>query len=212
MLLVVAAGCAGVGPEAVRRDLLAGRSQGRYLTGVPFIPQTAGYCGPASLAMVLRYWGEAVNQEEIGAALYLPSAKGTLNLDLEFYARRRGFRAEGFRGTLAEVKAEIDQGRPVIVFQDQGIGPLAFPHFLVVIGYDDTRELILAHSGVTENRLIPYREFLWTWGKKGNWTLRVQPGDRSSTPREAPSDETSVTTRWRFWQALPWAVTDGREP
>jgi len=30
---------------------------------------------------------------------------------------------------------------------------------------------------VTENRLIPYREFLWTWGKKGNWTLRILPKD-----------------------------------
>lgn len=64
-----------------------------------------------------------------------------------------------------------------LVFQDRGIGPLAFPHFFVVIGYDDARELIVAHSGVTENRLIPYREFLWTWGKKGNWTLRILPRD-----------------------------------
>ena len=169
--------------EAVRQGLLAGRSPGRYIEGVPFVPQADNYCGPASLAMVLRYWGEAVDPGEIGAALYLPSVKGTLNLDLEFYARRRGFRAESFRGTLAEVKAEIDRGRPVIAFQDQGIGPLDFPHFLVVIGYDDARELILAHSGVTENRLIPYREFLWTWGKKGNWTLRIRPSDRSGRTR-----------------------------
>ncbi|MGH7320596.1 MAG: Mur ligase family protein [Candidatus Rokuibacteriota bacterium] len=47
----------------------------------------------------------------------------------------------------------------------------------VVIGYDETRALITAHSGVTENRLIPYREFLWSWGKKGNWTLRIRPKD-----------------------------------
>jgi ABC-type bacteriocin/lantibiotic exporter with double-glycine peptidase domain len=209
LLTLVVTGCAGVGSESVRRDLLAGRSQGRYLAGVPFVPQADRYCGPASLAMVLRYWGEAVDQEEIGAALYLPSARGTLNLDLEFYARRRGFRAEGFRGTLAQVKAEIDHGRPVIVFQDQGIGPLAFPHFLVVIGYDDTRELVLAHSGVTENRLIPYREFLWTWGKTGNWTLRIQPPDRSSIPRGAPASQTGVVTGGWAHQRN---VTDGREP
>ena len=177
LLLLSLAGCGLVSGEAVRQDLLAGRSQGRYLADVPFVPQADHYCGPASLAMVLRYWGEPVDQEAIGAALYLPSVKGTLNLDLEFYARRRGFRAEGFRGTLAQVKAEIDQGRPVIVFQDQGVGPLAFPHFFVVIGYDETRELIIAHSGVTANRLISYREFLWTWGKKGNWTLRIWPKD-----------------------------------
>ena len=178
LVLLSLGGCAWVSGEAVRQDLLSGRSRGRYIDGVPFIPQADNYCGPASLAMVLQYWDEPVDQKQIGAELYLPSAKGTLNLDLEFYARRRGFQAEGVQGTLAEIKAEIDQGRPVIVFQDQGIGPLAFPHFFVVIGYDDARELIIAHSGVTENRLIPYREFLWTWGKKGNWSLRIWPKDR----------------------------------
>jgi hypothetical protein len=109
LVLLSLGGCAWVSGEAVRQDLLAGRSRGRYIDGVPFIPQ----------------------------------------------------------------------GRPVIVFQDQGIGPLAFPHFFVVIGYDDARELIIAHSGVTENRLISYREFLWTWGKKGNWALRIWPKDRA---------------------------------
>jgi ABC-type bacteriocin/lantibiotic exporter with double-glycine peptidase domain len=183
--VLVLAGCAAVTPEVVRQDLAAGRSQGRYLPGVPFIPQRDNYCGPASLAMVLRYWGDTVDQDRIGADLYLPSAKGTLNLELEFYARRRGFRAEGFQGTLRQVKAEIDAGHPVIVFQDQGIGPLAFPHFLVVIGYDDTRELIIAHSGVTENRLIPYREFLWTWGRGGSWTLRIRRQPGAGSPRVA---------------------------
>jgi ABC-type bacteriocin/lantibiotic exporter with double-glycine peptidase domain len=193
LLLLSAAGCAGVSPETVRQDLLAGRSPGRYVTGVPFISQLDNYCGPASLAMVLRYWGEPVGQEEIGRELYLKSVKGTLNLELEFYARRRGYRAESFRGTLEALKAEIDRGHPLIVFQDQGIGPLAFPHFLVVIGYDDARELIVAHSGVTEHRLIPYREFLWTWAKKGNWTLRIVPPDGSGTAASESSRAGEVT-------------------
>lgn len=178
LLLVSLAGCAAVSRETVRQDLLAGRSPGRYIEGVPFIPQKEDYCGPASLAMVLRFWGEWIDQEQIARELYIDSIRGTLNFDLEFYARRRGYRAESFRGTLEQVKAEIDRGRPLIVFQDQGIGPLAFPHFFVVIGYDDARQLIIAHSGVTENRLIPYWEFLWTWGKKGNWTLRILPKEK----------------------------------
>jgi ABC-type bacteriocin/lantibiotic exporter with double-glycine peptidase domain len=128
--------------------------------------------------MVLRYWGEPIDQDEIGRALYIPSIRGTLNLELEFFARRRGYQAESFRGTLEQVKAEIDEGRPVILFQDQRLGPLAFPHFFVVVGYDDDRELIVAHSGIMENRLIPYRELLRTWGKKSNWTLRILPKDR----------------------------------
>ena len=125
LLALVFAGCATAGVERVPPDLLADRSPGRYVEGVPFIPQRDNYCGPASLAMVLRYWGERIDQDEVARALYLPSVKGTLNLDLEFYARRRGYRAESFRGTLARLKAEVDRGRPLIVFQDQGVGPLA---------------------------------------------------------------------------------------
>ncbi|MGH7416732.1 MAG: C39 family peptidase, partial [Candidatus Rokuibacteriota bacterium] len=193
LLLLSAAGCAGVSPETVRQDLLTGRSPGRYIQGVPFIAQLDHYCGPASLAMVLRYWGEPVEQEEIGRELYLESVKGTLNLELEFYARRRGYRAESFRGTLETVKAEIARGRPLIVFQDQGIGPLAFPHFFVVIGYDDARELIVAHSGATEHRLISYREFLWTWGRKGSWTLRILPPDGPGAAARQPARVPEVT-------------------
>jgi len=158
------------------------------------------YCGPASLAMVLRYWGERIDQDEVARALYLPSVKGTLNLDLEFYARRRGYRAEGFRGTLERLKAEVDAGRPLIVFQDQGVGLLGFPHFLVVIGYDDTREEIVAHSGVTENRRIPYREFLRTWARTRHWTLRVVP------PDPAARDTLGTRARGGSGAPRPWAA------
>ena len=167
-------GCAAVTLEAVRADVAAG--QGHLIADVPFIAQEAYQCGPAALAMVLRFWGDAAaDAEDIGRALYLPSARGVLNLELEFQARRRGFRTQAFEGTLEGVKAELRRGRPLIVFQDLGRGPVSVPHFAVLLGYDDRAEVVVLHSGTTPNRLLPYAEFLRTWEARRGWTLLITP-------------------------------------
>jgi len=166
-------GCGRASLDAVRADVIAGR--GHLIATVPFIAQEAYQCGPAALAMVLRYWGAAADAEEIGRALYLPSARGVLNLELEFEARRRGFRAQAFEGTLERAKAELRRGRPLIVFQDLGRGPLSVPHFAVLVGYDDLAEVVVLHSGTTEYHLLPYAEFLRTWAARRGWTLLVTP-------------------------------------
>jgi ABC-type bacteriocin/lantibiotic exporter with double-glycine peptidase domain len=171
--LLAAVGCAApVTLEAVRADVAAGH--GHLIAGVPFIPQDEYQCGPASLAMVLQYHGAAIGQEEIAQALYLPSVRGTLNLDLEFYARRRGFEARAFAGTLDAAKAELRRDRPLIVFQD--IGRLsAVPHFAVLLGYDDRARSVVLHSGTEAYRVVSYDEFERTWARRRNWTLLITP-------------------------------------
>src|SRR5262249_37898603 len=161
--------CASIALDTIRADAAAG--QGHLIGTVPFIPQDAYQCGPAALAMVLRYWGAAADPEEIGRTLYVPSAHGVLNLELEFEARRRGFRTRAFEGTLDRVKAELRRGRPVIVFQDLGRGPVSVPHFAVLLGYDDRAEVVVLHSGTTAYRVMPYAEFLRTWAARRGWSL-----------------------------------------
>jgi ABC-type bacteriocin/lantibiotic exporter with double-glycine peptidase domain len=159
--------------ETVRADVAAG--QGHLIATVPFIAQDAFQCGPAALAMVLRYWGAAADADEISRALYLPSARGVLNLELEFEARRRGFRTQALEGTLDRAKAEIRRGRPVIVFQDLGRGPVSVPHFAVLLGYDDRAEVVVLHSGTTPYRVLSYTEFLRTWATRRGWSLLITP-------------------------------------
>jgi ABC-type bacteriocin/lantibiotic exporter with double-glycine peptidase domain len=172
--LLVAAGCASrVTLDTVRGDVAAGH--GHLITSVPFIPQEAYQCGPASLAMVLQYWGAPVGQEEIAQALYLPSIRGTLNLDLEFYARRRGFEARAFAGSLERVRLELRRGRPLIVFQDLGVPAYPVPHFAVLLGYDDRARVVVLHSGTSAYRVVPYDEFERTWARRKAWTLLVTP-------------------------------------
>jgi ABC-type bacteriocin/lantibiotic exporter with double-glycine peptidase domain len=167
------AGCAGVGLDTVRADIAAGR--GHLIDTVPFIPQEAYQCGPASLAMVLQYYGAAVREEEIARELYLPSVRGTLNLDLEFYARRRGFAARSFAGSWERVKAELSRGHPLIVFQDLGVAAYPVPHFAVLVGYDDRAGAVVLHSGTTAYRVVSYGEFERTWARRRAWTLLITP-------------------------------------
>jgi hypothetical protein len=170
---ILGSACACVTLDIVRADVAGG--QGHLIGTVPFIAQEAYQCGPAALAMVLRYWGAAADAEEIGRRLYLPSAHGVLNVELEFEARRRGFRTEVFEGTLERAKAELRRGRPVIVFQDLGRGPISIPHFAVLVGYDDRTERVVLHSGTTAFHLLPYAEFERTWAARRGWALLVTP-------------------------------------
>jgi ABC-type bacteriocin/lantibiotic exporter with double-glycine peptidase domain len=170
---LVGQGCGRTTLDAVQTDIAAGH--GHLIVDVPFIAQDAYQCGPAALAMVLRYWGAAADADEIGRALYLPSARGVLNIELEFQARRRGFQAQAFEGTLERVKGELRRGRPLIVFQDLGRGPVSVPHFAVLLGFDDRAEVVVLHSGTTPYRLLSYAEFLRTWATRRGWTLLVTP-------------------------------------
>ena len=168
-----AVGCATPGLSAVRAHAALGRAH--LISAVPFIPQDAYQCGPAALAMVLRYYGVDADRDAIARLLYLPSLGGALNLDLEFYARRRGLQARAFAGSLDAVKAVLARDRPLVVFQDLGVAGLPVPHFAVLLGYDDEAGVVILHSGTTAYRVVPYAEFERTWSARGRWTLLITP-------------------------------------
>ncbi|HKJ88660.1 MAG TPA: C39 family peptidase, partial [Gammaproteobacteria bacterium] len=60
------------------------------VAGVPFYPQKAHYCGPASLAMVLSWSGRKVDQEEVAPEVFTPGRKGSFRTDVLGAARRQG--------------------------------------------------------------------------------------------------------------------------
>jgi len=168
-----AAGCARVTLDTVQTDVAAGH--GHLIRTVPFIPQEDYQCGPAALAMVLQYYGSLIGADEIARELYLPSIRGTLNLDLEFFARRRGFQARSFAGTFEQVRAELRRDRPLIVFQDLGLPGYPVPHFAVLVGYDDRARAVVLHSGTTAYRTLSYPDFERSWARRRAWTLLITP-------------------------------------
>lgn len=142
---------------------------------VPFFPQDRDQCGPASLASVLRFYGTNINPDEISKEIYLPGIKGTLNIDLVFYARSKGLSAEAYHGDMADLKRQVAQGRPLLLFLNLGLKIFPVGHYIVVTGFNDRDNIIFAHSGVERDKPIPYSEFMRAWGKGDFWTLLVRP-------------------------------------
>jgi ABC-type bacteriocin/lantibiotic exporter with double-glycine peptidase domain len=145
----------------------------RIIEGVPFFPQEEFQCGPASLAGVLNYYGLRITPAEIAAEVYSRSARGTLDMDMVFYAQRKGMRAEQYAGSFEDLQGNIDSRRPLIVLIDQGFWVYQNHHFMVVVGYDQGG--IVVNSGKEEKKFISLDSFLKTWKKTKFWTLRVTP-------------------------------------
>ena len=145
----------------------------RVIDGVPFFPQEEYQCGPASLAGVLNFYGWKVSPAEIAAEIFSRQARGTLDMDMVFYARKKGLRAEKYRGTFEDLQAQINSRRPLIVLIDQGFWVYQNHHFMVVVGYDEGG--IIVHSGKEERKFISRDSFSKTWQKTKFWTLRIAP-------------------------------------
>ncbi len=145
------------------------------IRGLPFFPQETNGCGPAVLASVLSFWGVPVELGSLTAEVYSAALKGTLPLDLERAARRRGFTAAVRAGTLDTVRAEIAQGRPVIAFLNLGTRLFPRGHFIVIAGYDDQRRELRVHSGLHPYSRMTYEAFLASWVMTENWQMIAWP-------------------------------------
>lgn len=153
---------------------LLSASTGAYqIDGVPFVKQETLYCGPASLASVMAYYGRAVDQHTIADSVYSEKLGGALITDMENYAQKEGFHTELSQGTIDDIKDSLDKGRPVIVLVDLGFWLFSKPHYLVVMGYDDRG--FLAHTGYEAARPFSYPSFRKIWQKKGSPFLVIFP-------------------------------------
>jgi ABC-type bacteriocin/lantibiotic exporter with double-glycine peptidase domain len=139
--------------------------------GVPFVKQETHYCGPASVASVMAYYGADIDQRAIAQSVYSDKLKGALITDLENYARSHGFQTGSKTGTLQDIKDLLGQKKPVIVLVDLGFWLFSQPHYLVVTGFDEKG--FTAHTGYEASKLFPYDYFRKIWSKKGNAYLVI---------------------------------------
>jgi len=144
------------------------------IENVPFFPQETYQCGPASLAGVLNYWGVKVFPEAIAAKIYSRSAKGTLNLDMVLYAQDKGLQVIQYKGSIKDLKKNIDLGYPAIVLVDYGFWVYQQNHFMVVVGYNEKG--VITNSGKNRLKLIREEDFLKPWERTDFWTLLIKPG------------------------------------
>lgn len=178
LMAVWLAGCASAGlrdTEALALKQLL--PSAHLIEGVPFILQSEGHCGPATLAMVMAWAGKPTSEATLAEQLLTPSLKGSLQSDLVGASRRSGFTALPISGWDALLR-EVAAGHPVIVFENLGLSWMPQWHYAVVHGYDlDRRELVL-HSGPNQSERTSFRDFEASWRLGEHWGLVVLPPNR----------------------------------
>ena len=146
-----------------------------YINNVPFFPQKRYYCGPASLAGVMNFYGVSVTEEEIAKEVYNTKLSGTLSMDILIYARTKGFDAFYYKGNLEDIKKYISVGKPVILFLDLGYFFYPVRHYIVATGYNDEMGYLIAHSGMEKDKIFSYKKIQSAWEKTGFGTILISP-------------------------------------
>jgi ABC-type bacteriocin/lantibiotic exporter with double-glycine peptidase domain len=114
-----------------------------------------------------------VPHEEIIKEIYSPTARGTLTIDLELYARMLGFSVQQYSGNINDLRSAVDKGVPPVILVDYGFSIYQVNHFMVVTGY--TEKGIILNTGRERNKIIFNEELFGIWGKTGFWTLVIKP-------------------------------------
>jgi hypothetical protein len=159
------------------------------VAGVPFFAQDELQCGPAALAMVLNWGGDTIQPSDLSPEVYTPDLKGSLQSALIGASRRHGRVAYPITGSEA-LLAEVAAGHPVIVLVNLSFFWYPKWHYAVVIGFDQTQEEVILHSGLTARKILSTRTFMNVWRRSDFWGLLVLPPDQLP----ATSNETDWLT------------------
>jgi ABC-type bacteriocin/lantibiotic exporter with double-glycine peptidase domain len=139
------------------------------IPGVPFLPQEEETCGPSSLAMLLRYYGQDATTAELARETRTAGLRGTLITDLAAAARRRGVAAEVVDLDVTALRERVVAGQPAILLVDLGVWAWSRPHYLLAYGV--TPEGVVANSGDARGKVIPYGTLERQWAKMGNLAI-----------------------------------------
>jgi hypothetical protein len=196
LAVLVLSGCAQLVPQtmALRTDWPAGVPRQVELAQVPFFPQNDYQCGPAALASVLNYSGALVSPEALVDEVWLPSRKGSLQVEMLAAPRRHGRVSYRLEPRYADLLREVAAGNPVVVLQDVGLMTpfVAEWHYAVVNGFDYETGTIFLRSGLQVRQQMPFTAFERSWLQSNYWAMVVQ----------APGKVAATATEERWLQAL----------
>lgn len=149
-------------------------SGGFYLE-VPYVKQVNNFCGPASLAMVLRYWGQETSQYDLAQHIQPFPKKGLSGSQLKELAEESGFSAFSFAGRTEDILNHLRQGRPLII----ALGPSLLAssnHYVVLVGWDEpSREWIFHDPAVGPYRRRSEEKLSKKRAEVDYWTLLIVP-------------------------------------
>lgn len=134
--------------------------------------QTPGYCGPASLKMVLEFFGKRLSEAKLANLAGATAKKGVGAAGLIRAARKLGFKVYSKQNSsLTEVSKFLKLGLPAIIHwfpEDDG-------HYSVIAGITKNK-ICLADPQFGKIKTISRQEFLRRWfdyktkkGKPRGW-------------------------------------------
>lgn len=180
LAVCVLAGCVAPQTKSLRAASVSAAPV--LLKAVPFFPQDDYQCGPAALASLLSWSGKPVTPGLLVPEVYVPGRKGSFGVEMVATARRHGRLMYPLAPELGALLTALEQGYPVLVLQNNGLGIYPVWHFAVVIGADRAQEKLWLHSGRTEKLEISFSVFERTWARGGYWaTLLFDPSSFPET-------------------------------
>lgn len=149
------------------------------LVGTPFFPDTALYCGPATLATLLHASGLVdVSLESLVPALYTPGREGTLQVEMLAQARKHGRIPVQLEGRMQAIADALAEGLPVLVLQNLGTPNAPVWHYAVVVGLDAANDRVILRSGERRRQVEPAARFMRSWSLAERWAIVVVPPEQ----------------------------------
>lgn len=174
------------------------------LSGMQYVKQTFNNCGPATLSMVLSYFGNPVSQQELGQLIrpyQHPTGdnddKSVFAKEFVTYSKQYGYEALSRpNGTPELLKKLVANGFPIIVrtwlHPHEDIG-----HFRIVRGYDDsTQEFIQDDSYEGSNLRYSYDVFNSMWQPFNYGYILVYPKEKEPVIRAILGEDFNEQIAW----------------
>lgn len=152
-----------------------------------YVYQTYNNCGPATLSMLLDFYGVNITQQQIADQLrpynntqgYNDDKSVTLD-ELASFARKQNMVTfKRANGDLDKIKKLITNGMPVITItwiDDKG----GFGHYRIIKGYDDLKQEIIQDDSIFgQGKKVKYDEFMRLWQVFNYDYLVIVPSEKA---------------------------------
>jgi ABC-type bacteriocin/lantibiotic exporter with double-glycine peptidase domain len=144
---------------------------------VPVIRQTPERCGPAALAMVLRFYGADSTAVAEADKAYDPVLKGSLITDLAAAARRAGYTARVAELPEDSLRVLLESRVPPVLLYRRGIGMVSVGHYGVMVGWDPATGRYALNDGGPATRTVSRDDLMRRWRAAGALALVVRPAE-----------------------------------
>lgn len=190
-------------PRAQDRENLADLSHAdRLLTGFNWVRQLANNCGPASIAVLMSYWGVEFTQEEAAAFLKPnPEDPNVRPEEIGAFVETKGYHALiRVNGNIEILKQFILAGYPVMIETGYDPEPQVVgwtSHYLTLSGFsDEDQGLIAMDTYRRPNWFYPYSEVDQYWRQFNRRYIIVYRPDQAAAVASIVGEDIDDTTMY----------------